>query len=161
MGKKTKKYIWIAGITAIVLLFIFLSGAKAKSFETINNFEQEIQIYKSSSCGCCGLYGGYFKRQGNSNAEIINLQDIESIKDDLGVPIDLRSCHTTKIGDYFVEGHIPLEAIEKLLLEKPDIAGIAMPGMPQGSPGMPGTKYGDFIIYAVNHDGSYEEYIRL
>ena len=73
----------------------------------------------------------------------------------------MEICHTTIIGDYFVEGHVPLEAVEKLLTEKPDIKGIAMPGMPSGSPGMPGAKKGDFVIYAVNRDGSYEEWTRL
>ena len=56
---------------------------------------------------------------------------------------------------------MPLEAVEKLLKEQPDIAGIAMPGMPEGSPGMPGSKRGDFVIYAVNNDGSYSEFMRI
>ena len=73
----------------------------------------------------------------------------------------MESCHTVVIGDYFIEGHIPLEAVEKLLVEKPDIKGIAMPGMPSGSPGMPGAKKGDFVIYAVNNDGTTEEFMRI
>ena len=64
-------------------------------------------------------------------------------------------------GNYFVEGHIPIEAIKKLLVEKPDIKGIAMPGMPSGSPGMPGAKDGQFIIYAVAKDGSTYEFMRV
>ena len=60
-----------------------------------------------------------------------------------------------------MEGHVPLEAIEKLLQEKPDIKGIAMPGMPSGAPGMLGKKTGDFVVYAVNNDGSYEEFMRI
>jgi len=78
--------------------------------------------------------------------------DDESIKKD--VPLNLRTCHTTMVGDYFVEGHVPYEAIEKLLEEKPDIAGIALPGMPSGAPGMTGFKSGPFVIYSVNHDGN-------
>ena len=73
----------------------------------------------------------------------------------------MESCHTTVMGNYFVEGHIPLEVVNKLLTEKPDIKGIAMPGMPNGSPGMPGVKRGDFVIYAINNDGSYAEWMRL
>ena len=73
----------------------------------------------------------------------------------------MQSCHTTTIGNYFVEGHIPIEAIEKLMTEKPNIKGIAMPGMPSGSPGMPGAKQGPFIIYAIGNDGSVGEFMRM
>lgn len=161
---KSRYYIIGAIVLTLVLLFT-LSGAK--SFESIENFEGEIVTYKSQSCGCCGLWYSYFKNQGNSDIKLNTVetmsprQNIDDIKDELGVPETLRSCHTTTIGDYFVEGHIPLEAIDKLLLEMPDIKGIAMPGMPVGSPGMPGVKRGDFIIYSVNHDGTFQEFMRI
>jgi len=87
-------------------------------------------------------------------------ESLDEMKNSLGVPMDLQSCHTAVIGDYFIEGHMPLEVIEKLLTEKPNIKGIALPGMPMGSPGMPGSKTEDFLIYQVNNDGSYEEYMR-
>lgn len=162
MDKKKKNYIWVGlGVVVLVLVVFLFSGRNASSFEVIDNFDGEIKIYKSSSCGCCGIYGRYFKGNGNSDAEIVNMEDTDPIKDQQGVPDGLRSCHTTIIGDYFVEGHIPLEAVEKLLTEKPDIAGIAMPGMPSGSPGMPGVKRGDFVIYAVEHDGRFEEFMRI
>ena len=86
---------------------------------------------------------------------------MDQVKKDFNIPANLQSCHTTQIGDYFVEGHIPLEAIEKLLTEKPAIAGIAMPGMPSGSLGMPGKKSGPWIIYAVDHDGKYYEFMTI
>ena len=91
----------------------------------------------------------------------MNLEDANSFKEGHGIPSFLESCHTTIIGNYFVEGHIPLEAVEKLLEEQPDIAGIAMSGMPSGSPGMPGTKTEDFIIFSVNRDGTYQEFMRI
>ena len=160
MQKKT--YIWVIGVLLLAGgLFFAFSGPKVSGYATLDNFEDEIQIYKSSSCGCCGIYANYFQRKGNSDTEVVNLENLNALKKQYGVPSQLQSCHTTIIGDYFVEGHIPLEAVEKLLQEKPDIKGIAMPGMPNGSPGMPGAKKGDFIIYAVNHDGSYEEFVRL
>ena len=65
------------------------------------------------------------------------------------------------IDGYFVEGHVPAEAIARMLQEKPDIAGIALQGMPMGSPGMPGSKEGRFVVYAVNKDGTYKEYMRI
>ncbi len=83
------------------------------------------------------------------------------VEDRMGVPPDMRSCHTMVIGDYFVEGHVPVEAIRKLLEERPAIKGIALPGMPDGSPGMTGTKAGPFVIYAVAADGSTSEFMRI
>ena len=91
----------------------------------------------------------------------LDTQSSNKIEEQYGVPSELRSCHTTIIGNYFIEGHIPLEAVEKLLKEQPNIKGIAMPGMPSGSPGMPGQKQGAFIIYAVNNDGSTSEFMRI
>ena len=157
-----KKYIWVVGIVLLAgALFYALAGKSTSSFKTVNSFDGKINIYTSSSCGCCDVYGSYFAKQGNPNAKVVNIENATLIKDEQKVPTELRSCHTTIIGNYFVEGHMPLEAIEKLMVEKPDIAGIAMPGMPEGSPGMMGTKRGDFVIYAVNHDGSYEEFMRI
>ena len=164
---KKKTIIWTLSIFVLITMGIFAlsanksSGDKASGFQTVNNFDGAMKIYKSGSCGCCDIYSNYFKNKGNSKTEVIDMESIDSIKNKYEVPTDLESCHTTIIGDYFVEGHIPLEAVEKLLQEKPDIKGIAMPGMPSGSPGMPGAKKGDFIIYAINNDGSYNEFMRL
>ena len=160
-----KKYLFVIVIAIIALSAgIFSSsffGNNVIGFATLNNFDKEITMYKSGSCGCCGVYSDYFKGKGNSNIKIVNLEDMSSVKSNYKIPSQLESCHTLLIGDYFVEGHVPLEAVEKLLMEKPAVAGIAMPGMPSGSPGMPGTKRGDFIIYSVNNDGSYEEFMRI
>jgi len=157
MGKKL--FIGL-GVLIVLLVIVVLAMPKGSSFENLGNYEGDIKIYKEGSCGCCGVYTGYFQSKGNSNVESVNLEDTAGIKTQYGVPSQLESCHTTVIGNYFVEGHIPLEAVERLLQEQPDIKGIAMPGMPSGSPGMPGGKNGDFVIYAVNDDGSYEEWMR-
>ncbi len=117
-------------------------------------------IFKSSGCGCCGVYSQYMEKRG-FNVQVVDTEDLDSIKGKYKVPVSMQSCHTTVIENYFVEGHVPAEAIEKLLAEKPDIAGIAMPGMPSGSPGMPGSKRGPFMVYAVNKDGSTAEFMRI
>ena len=122
--------------------------------------EVKATIFRSESCGCCGLYSSYMGKKG-FDFEVVQIDDLDSIKDKYKIPAKMQSCHTTIIGDYFIEGHVPVEAIEKLLAEKPDIAGIAMPGMPSGSPGMPGSKRGPFIGYAVNKDGSTAEFMRI
>ena len=157
-----KKYIWIIGTLLIVgALFFSFSESRVNGYAILNGFGGDITIYKDTSCGCCTIYGNYFKSKGNSNTKVITTGDVDSIKTKYRVPKALESCHTTIIGDYFVEGHIPLEAVEKLLKEKPDIKGLAMPGMPEGSPGMMGSKRGDFVIYAVDYDGGYKEFMRL
>ena len=159
---KKKIIIWTSIILAIIIVGILtINSSKASSFDTVKNFEGQMKIYKSGSCGCCGIYANYFRNRGNSRTEIINMESLDSFKKEHEIPSELESCHTTIIGGYFVEGHIPLEAVEKLLKEKPDIKGIAMPGMPSGSPGMPGAKKGDFVVYKVNNDGSYDEFMRI
>ncbi|HII16560.1 TPA: DUF411 domain-containing protein [Candidatus Woesearchaeota archaeon] len=119
-----------------------------------------ITIFKSDSCGCCGVYTKYMDREGY-NVTINTVRDTTAIKEQYGVPAALQSCHTTVVGDYVVEGHIPSEAVEKLLSERPDIKGIALPGMPSGSPGMPGSKTGEWTIYALNNDGSYDVFMKV
>jgi hypothetical protein len=77
------------------------------------------------------------------------MEDLTGIKDRFGIPPDMQSCHTVEIDGYFVEGHVPMEAVWKLLEEQPPIDGIALPGMLQGSPGMSGEKTEPFVIYSI------------
>lgn len=135
--------------------------ASTKSFTAIDTFSGSAKIYKTASCGCCALYTDYFKKQGTSQLEVIQQEDISPLKQELGVPPSHQSCHTVVIGNYFVEGHVPLEAVERLLTEKPDIKGIAVPGMPSGAPGMPGSKSGPLVVYAVGKDGTVTEYMTV
>ncbi len=85
---------------------------------------------------------------------------MSSIRQQYQIPPDLAGCHTAVIGDYFIEGHVPMEAITKLFEEKPGVDGIALPRMPSGSPGMPGSKRGVFKIYAIS-DGIAKEFMSL
>ena len=119
----------------------------------------QLAVFKSPTCGCCGIYTQYAKKEG-FDVTVNELPDLSAIKEQYGIPASIQSCHTSVIGGYFVEGHVPTEAIDKLLAEQPDIAGIAMPGMPSGSPGMPGKKTGTWIVYAIGHDGSISEFTR-
>lgn len=153
------KGIWIFGISVLIIAGLFVFAGRGSSYPTLESFNGDITIYPGQSCGCCGVYTGYFNSE--RKASTIVLEDISSFKRQKGIPVGMESCHTTIIGNYFVEGHVPLEAVEKLLQEKPGIAGIAMPGMPSGSPGMPGRKQGDFVIYGVKKDGSYSEFMRM
>lgn len=158
-----KKYLVILAVVAVLsaIGIILISSHNVSAYENLENFDSDIKLYKSSTCGCCEIYSSYFKSKGNKNLEIIDVPDIKSVIEQYEIPEFLESCHTVIIGDYFVEGHVPLEAIEKLLSENPDIEGIGMPGMPAGSPGMPGTKQGDFVVYGINYDKSSFEFMRI
>ena len=86
--------------------------------------------------------------------------NFEDVKRDLNIPEELWSCHTTVVSGYYVEGHVPVEVIRKLLREQPEIDGIALPGMPQGSPGMSGTKDEPWVIYSIA-GGVVEEFVTV
>lgn len=121
---------------------------------------ETITVYKTSTCGCCGVFVQYLEREG-ATVQVENVTDLSQIKKQYGIPPEMNSCHTSVVGGYVVEGHIPRTVIEKLLAEKPDIAGIALPGMPSGSPGMPGPKSEPWTIYALQKDGSVTEFTTI
>lgn len=107
-----------------------------------------MQVTKSPTCGCCTAWVALARKEGY-DVETTDTADITSVKMDAGVPDDLWACHTAMIDGYVVEGHVPFAALSKLLEERPDIIGIAVPGMPGGSPGMgndPSARY-DVIAF--------------
>lgn len=108
---------------------------------------QQVVVYKTPFCGCCSEYEEYLRRYGMEVVSVLQ-PDLTPYKA-AGLAQQYWSCHTAFIGDYFVEGHVPVEVIVKLLEESPDVAGISLPGMPQGSPGMPGEKTEQWTIYAL------------
>src|SRR5215203_2761899 len=95
----------------------------------------KIVVTKDPSCGCCSGWIDHLRASG-FKAEVIESPEVNRLKVRLGVPQDLASCHTAEIGGYVIEGHVPAEAIKRLLAEKPAGRGLAVPGMPVGSPGM-------------------------
>ena len=109
-------------------------------------------VYRSPDCSCCHLWADIARGEGWTVASVDKL-DMTSFKAKVGVPLEYASCHTTIVEGYFVEGHVPLEAVERLRAERPDIDGIALPGMPPGSPGMGGTAEGPLQVLAIT-DGS-------
>ena len=110
-------------------------------------------LYKNPQCSCCEGYAAYL-RQNGFEVEVKPSNDLAEISSKAGVPADLEGCHTTFIEGYVVDGHVPADVIQKLLKERPAIAGITLPGMPMGAPGMGGPKTAPFTIYAVSKDGS-------
>jgi hypothetical protein len=119
-----------------------------------------VMLYKNPECGCCEAYVDYLRHHG---FEVTSkpTNDLAEISRKAGVPSDLQGCHTAFIEDYVVDGHVPVEAINKLLAERPPIKGITLPGMPAGSPGMSGEKIGPFTIYAIGQDGKSSVFMTL
>lgn len=108
-------------------------------------------VYRSPDCSCCHLWAEIAEQAGWTVVTADKL-DMAAFKAEAGVPDRAVSCHTAMIGGYFVEGHVPLAAIERLLAERPAIDGIALPGMPAGSPGMAGVAEGPFEVLAISGD---------
>jgi hypothetical protein len=117
-------------------------------------FAQPIQatLFKNPQCTCCEGYAAYLRQNGFA-VDVKPTNDLTEISRKAGVPENLQGCHTMFVGGYVVDGHVPVNIVKKLLSEHPAIAGITLPGMPLGSPGMTGTKTGTFTIYAVTKDG--------
>ena len=92
-------------------------------------------VYHDPNCGCCGGWVAHMRRAG-FQVHVIDTDDLAAIKNRFRIPSDLVSCHTAEVGGYIIEGHIPARAIQRLLAESPAAAGLAVPGMPIGSPGM-------------------------
>ncbi len=125
-----------------------LSAAKPAGVES-----PVMQIYKTPTCGCCGDWVTHVEQAG-FRTEVHDLRSVAAVKAQAGVPHHLESCHTTLVGDYVVEGHVPADVIQRLLREKPEVAGIAVPGMPMGSPGMEGPWKDPYDVIAFRRDGS-------
>jgi hypothetical protein len=112
-------------------------------------------LYKNPQCGCCEDYATYLRKEGFQVA-VVATHDLDAVKAQHHVPENLYGCHTTLVGGYVVEGHVPASTIERLLRERPRIRGISLPGMPQGSPGMTGKKTEPFRVYEVGSGSSAE-----
>lgn len=116
----------------------------------------ELKLTKGRGCACCSAWSELLKRQGfNIVEDTLHPAELTTLKISLGVPIDLISCHTGEIEGYVVEGHVPSKDIRRLLTEKPEAIGLAVAGMPYGSPGMgPEEDREAFDVILFKIDGS-------
>ncbi len=117
----------------------------------------DVIVYKSPTCGCCSEWVKHLKENGFS-VKTEDLHNVNPIKAELGVPNQLRSCHTAKVGDYVIEGHVPAKDISRLLKEKPQVSGLAVPGMPMGSPGMEGPRKDPYDVLTFQMNGKTSVY---
>ena len=108
----------------------------------------QVTLYKNPQCDCCEGYAAYLRHNG-FKVTAIPTNDLTVMGEKYGIPDDSEPCHISLIGGYVVGGHIPIEVVNRLLSEKPQITGITLPGMPEGTPGMPGKKPGPLEIYEI------------
>lgn len=111
-----------------------------------------IDVYKSAYCGCCEMWAEHLRANGFT----VNSHDVPDPADyrsKLGIPKELGSCHSAKVGDYVIEGHVPAADIKRLLAQKPNAKGLAVPGMPLGSPGMEADRSDAYDVLLIQNDG--------
>ena len=120
----------------------------------------EVLVYKSPTCGCCNGWVEHMRAAGFT-VDARDVSDLMSVKRDAGVPVAMSSCHTTLIDGYVVEGHVPAEQVKRLLADRPEIAGIAAPGMPAGSPGMEGPNAQPYEVFSFDADGRTEVFAKI
>lgn len=123
--KRDLTYLLPASIIFAVSVFVVLN------FTSKIAYAEEILVYKSPTCGCCKKWVKHLKNEG-FDVTTKNVSNVKPIKNEMGVESKFQSCHTVKVGKYFIEGHVSASDIKKLLNEKPDIKGLAVPGMPMG-----------------------------
>jgi len=139
----------ILGAVTVCLVSQTLGGQQAPATVT---------VYKTATCGCCRNWVEYMRKAG-FDVKAQDVEDIATVKATYGVPPELGSCHTSLAGGYVIEGHVPADAVKRLLRERPAVAGIAVPGMPIGSPGMEvGDRRDPFNIVSFDKQGKKSVY---
>jgi len=118
-----------------------------------------IKVWKDPNCGCCSGWVEHLRRNGFV-VSVTETADMSTVKARFGVPTELASCHTAEIAEYVIEGHVPAQAITRLLAEKPRALGLAVPGMPIGSPGMEGgtPEIYDVVLFGKADQRSFGRY---
>ena len=134
-------------VTALLMFWIGLASAAPTN----------ITVYKSPTCGCCGKWIEHLEANG-FKVKAVNQADVSPIKQQHGVPYALGSCHTALVDGYVIEGHVPADDIKRLLRERPKAVGLAVPGMPTGSPGMEGPNPERYETLLFEKDGKSRPY---
>lgn len=119
----------------------------------------EMVVYRSPACGCCTAWVEHMREAG-FQVRVEDRTNLAPVKAEMGVPADLSSCHTARVGGYVIEGHVPASDVRRLLAEEPDVKGLAVPGMPVGSPGMEGPNPERYSVVAFGGEGGREVFAR-
>ncbi len=151
--RKQRRTPWLLLTTGVAAAALFALITWPDS-EPTSAENAAIVVYKTAACGCCKEWVVHLQDAGLS-VDAVDVSNMAAIQDRAGVPMELRSCHTAMVGDYWVEGHVPVDLVQGLIADGPeDILGIAVPGMSVGSPGMEGPNAVRFDIVAYSKDGS-------
>lgn len=145
---------WALGVMSVVAAAIIAAGCTQAPAEAT-----EVVVYKSATCGCCKDWIRHLKANGFA-VKAYDVLDLAEVKRQNGVSPQLGSCHTAGVEGYVIEGHVPAQDIKRLLAERPAVAGLAVPGMPAGSPGMEGTRRDPYKVYTFGRGGSVSVYAR-
>lgn len=137
-------------LAALLALFVLPAAALAAG---------EIVMHKDPYCGCCSAWAEHMRSHGFAVKEVVT-NDITSVKLAHGLSRELASCHTAVVDGYIIEGHVPAKDVKRLLAERPDVAGLAVPGMPMGSPGMEGPVRQPYNVIAFIKDGKLKVFNR-
>ncbi|MGV3742796.1 MAG: DUF411 domain-containing protein [Burkholderiaceae bacterium] len=116
-----------------------------------------VEVYKSEYCGCCHEWVKHLEANGFT-VKAANVENPSDYREKFGIPEELGSCHSAKVGGYALEGHVPASEIKRLLAEKPKAKGLAVPAMPMGSPGMEGPRSDPYDVLLVHQNGKYSTY---
>ncbi|APO68080.1 hypothetical protein IE4872_CH02470 [Rhizobium gallicum] len=116
---------------------------------------EDMTVYKDPNCGCCEAWANAMTNAGFT-VTVKHADDLAAIKAKYRIPAEMQGCHTAIAGPYFFEGHVPLEAVETVMSKRPDIAGLAVPGMPAGSLGMGNDPQATYDVYSLSKDGKSE-----
>ena len=125
----------------------------------LNAANPQVQVYKTPTCGCCGKWVQHLKDKG-FQVMVQDVADTSVYRRKYGVPESLRACHTAVVEGYVVEGHVPASEIQRLLRERTKAKGLAVPGMPVGSPGMESTQSQPYSVLMFDGDGRSSVYKR-
>ena len=141
----------------VVPLFMVALGSPLATMASTAG--QEVVVFRSAACECCRAWESHLTEAGFSVQDHV-ADDMNAIKDAMGLPADSTSCHTASLAGYVVEGHVPAASIERMLAERPEIKGLAAPGMPLGSPGMEveGMASDAFAVFSIADDGTMAEF---
>ena len=134
---------------AVGMRALHAQGAQQGAFPTMT-------VYKSAQCGCCSAWVDHVTAAGFT-VRVVNTEDLNTVKREMGIPARLASCHTVVVGSFLIEGHVPAADIKQLLAQRPRVRGLAVPGMPVGSPGMEQgspANYDRYDVIAFSADGS-------
>ena len=138
-----KRREWMTGAAALALAALAGRAGAAS----------EVLVYKSPTCGCCADWVKHMRANGFA-VRIVEVADLEPVRRRYGVPDRLAACHTAVVDGYVVEGHVPASAVKRMLAEKPSAAGLSVPGMPSGSPGMEGPRSEAFATLVFDERGT-------